>query len=168
MVEAQYAKLNMQPTRIQVDLSFWLAFTKQKLDVWKLTTPTVELTASVSLPNNENMPSDLIINDSSLPGQQKQIIGGLIQSHVNGLLIHTNTIEEFEAFDITPVLTEERQKIEAKWNDQSCTDTNRFVMVLFGDLKNYKFIYKSFLLEDDSTFIQQRKANMLTSFITEE
>ena len=71
MVEAQYAKLNMQPTRIQVDLSFWLAFTKQKLDVWKLTTPTVELTASVSLPNNENMPSDLIINDSSLPGQQK-------------------------------------------------------------------------------------------------
>ena len=68
MVEAQYAKLNMQPTRIQVDLSFWLAFTKQKLDVWKLTTPTVELTASVSLPNNENMPSDLIINDSSLPG----------------------------------------------------------------------------------------------------
>ena len=63
MVEAAYSKFNMQPTRIQVDLSFWLAFTKQKLDVWKLSTPSVELTASISLPNNENMPSDLIIND---------------------------------------------------------------------------------------------------------
>ena len=78
MVEAVYSKLNMQPTRIQVDLSFWLAFTKQKLDVWKLSAPSVELTAQISLPNNENMPSDLIINDQSLLGQQKQVIGGLI------------------------------------------------------------------------------------------
>ena len=78
MVEAVYSKFNMQPTRIQVDLSFWLAFTKQKLDVWKLSTPSVELTAQISLPNNENMPSDLIINDQSLLGQQKQVIGGLI------------------------------------------------------------------------------------------
>ena len=106
MVEAQYSKLSTQPTRIQVDLSFWLAFTKQKLDVWKLDTPTVELTASISLPNNDNMPSDLVINDQSLPGQQKQVIGGLLQSRVGGILIHTNTIEEFQAFDAAPVIAE--------------------------------------------------------------
>ena len=106
MVEAQYSKLSTQPTRIQVDLSFWLAFTKQKLDVWKLDTPTVELTACISLPNNDNMPSDLVINDQSLPGHQKQVIGGLLQSHVGGILIHTNTIEEFQAFDAAPVIAE--------------------------------------------------------------
>ena len=58
--------------------------------------------------------------------------------------------------------------MQEKWQDQSCWVTNRFIMVLFGDLKNYKFIYKSFLLEDDSAFIQQRKANMLSSFVSEE
>ena len=68
----------MQPTKIQVDLSFWLAFTKLKLDVWKLTAPRVEITASISLPNNANMPSDLVVNDQSLPGNDKSVIGGLI------------------------------------------------------------------------------------------
>ena len=39
MVEqTQYPKLSMQPTKIQVDLSFWLAFTKLKLDEWKFST----------------------------------------------------------------------------------------------------------------------------------
>ena len=47
-------------------------------------------------------------------------------------------------------------------------NTNRFVMLVFGDLKNYKFTFKSFLLETDTAFIQQQKANMLTTFITEE
>lgn len=40
MVEAvKYAKLQMEPTRIMVDLSFWLTFTKLKLDEWKLGAP---------------------------------------------------------------------------------------------------------------------------------
>lgn len=41
-------------------------------------------------------------------------------------------------------------------------------MLVFGDLKNYKFSFKSFLIETDASFIQQQKANMLTSFISEE
>jgi ubiquitin-like modifier-activating enzyme ATG7 len=159
----------MQPTKIQVDLSFWLAFTKLKLDEWKLTTPSVEITASISLPNNDNMPSDLVVNDQSLPGKQTSVIGGLIQSHVGGILIHTNTIEEFEAFDVNGLLQEQWQELVKRGgHDQSAVHTNRFVMLVFGDLKNYKFMFKSFVLEADSSFIQQQKANRLTSFITDE
>ena len=57
MVEAvRYAKLSMQPTKIMVDLSFWLTFTKLKLDVWKLDAPEVEITGLTSLPGNASLP----------------------------------------------------------------------------------------------------------------
>ena len=101
MVEAvQYAKLMMQPTRIMVDLSFWLTFTKLKLDVWKLEAPQVEIKGHISLPANSSMPQDLIVSEQSFEGYQKSTLGGLIQSEVSGILVHTNTIEEYEAYDI--------------------------------------------------------------------
>jgi hypothetical protein len=45
-----------------VDLSFWLEFTKRKLDIWKLQTPHVDIEATISLPANSNLPSDLVLN----------------------------------------------------------------------------------------------------------
>ena len=58
MVEAaapQYAKLSLNQTRVMVDLSFWLTFTKLKLDVWKLEAPHVEITGLISLPGNPSL-----------------------------------------------------------------------------------------------------------------
>ena len=52
----QYAKLSMHPTRIMIDLSFWLGFTKRKLDVWKLEAPRVEIKAQISLPGSATVP----------------------------------------------------------------------------------------------------------------
>ena len=65
MVEAQpqYAKLSMHPTRIMVDLSFWLTFTKLKLDVWKLEAPHIEITGMITLPGSQNVPQDLIVSE---------------------------------------------------------------------------------------------------------
>ena len=40
--------------------------------------------------------------------------------------------------------------------------------MVFGDLKNYKFSMKSVLLEQETSHIQQRKANKLSAFITAE
>ena len=90
----------MQPARILVDLSFWLAFTKLKLDVWKLESPRVEITGSVSLPSNPNMPQDIIVSEQSFQGHRKSTIGGLISSEIGGLFIHTNTIEEYNSLDL--------------------------------------------------------------------
>ena len=80
MVEAvTYAKLQTQPVRVMVDLSFWLRFTKLKLDVWKLSTPQIEISAQISLPNNPNLPSEFVVKDESFPGEEKKkVIGGLI------------------------------------------------------------------------------------------
>ena len=62
MVESKKISLSMQPVRPMIDVSFWLAFTKKKLDDWKLQAPAVEVTATISLPNNPNMPSDLVFS----------------------------------------------------------------------------------------------------------
>ena len=105
MVEAvQYAKLSLQPTRIMVDLSFWLTFTKLKLDVWKLQAPQVEITGLISLPGNPSMPQDLIVSEQSFEGYRKSALGGLISTEIGGLLVHTNTIEEYEAYDMEALI----------------------------------------------------------------
>ena len=105
MVEAvQYAKLSLQPTRIMVDLSFWLTFTKLKLDVWKLQAPQVEITGLISLPGNPSMPQDLIVSEQSFEGYRKSTLGGLISTEIGGLLGHTNTIEGDEAFDMEALI----------------------------------------------------------------
>ena len=105
MVEAvQYAKLSLQPTRIMVDLSFWLTFTKLKLDVWKLQAPQVEISGLISLPGNPSMPQDLIVSEQSFEGYRKSTLGGLISTEIGGLLVHTNTIEEYEAFDMEALI----------------------------------------------------------------
>ena len=72
MVEAvQYARLAMQPTRVMVDLSFWLTFTKLKLDVWKLESPQIEIKGYITLPANPSIPQDIIVNEQSFEGHKK-------------------------------------------------------------------------------------------------
>ena len=144
MVEAvQYAKLSLQPTRIMVDLSFWLTFTKLKLDVWKLQAPQVEITGLISLPGNPSMPQDLIVSEQSFEGYRKSTLGGLISTEIGGLLVHTNTIEEYEAFDMEALIQQEW----AKKCQNPAQHVNRFIILVFGDLKTYKFSMRSLLLE---------------------
>ena len=67
-----------------IDVSFWLAFTKKKLDVWRLNAPVTQVSATISLPNNPNMPSDLLLSNQSFEENRKKVIGGLISSEVKG------------------------------------------------------------------------------------
>lgn len=49
-----------------MDISFWMAFLKLKLDNWKLSTPPCNLKAKISLSNNPKFSSSLIIDADSL------------------------------------------------------------------------------------------------------
>ena len=101
------------------------------------------------------------MSEQSFEGHRKSQIGGLITSEIGGLLVHTNTIEEYEAFDMDSLIQQE-------WARRKPSDHNRFIIVVFGDLKNYRFSMKSVLLEQSTSHIQQRKANKLATFITAE
>jgi hypothetical protein len=67
-------------------------------------------------------------------------IGGLIASNLKGGFIHTNTIEEYNAIDMNKVVAEEAQKVIE--NSEDFKEVNRFVVVAFGDLKNYLYIHR--------------------------
>jgi len=41
-----------------------------------------------------------MVSEQSFEGHKKSTLGGLIASEIGGLLVHTNTIEEYEAFDL--------------------------------------------------------------------
>lgn len=98
-------KLNTQPVKPLIDVTFWTSFTKLKLDVWKVSRPSVEIEGKVSLPVSANAISDLVFDQESFSNYdpenfpRKQVIGGLINSLVPGTLLHCNTIEEFQALD---------------------------------------------------------------------
>jgi Ubiquitin-like modifier-activating enzyme ATG7 N-terminus len=110
-----------------------------KLDVWKLENPRIEVEGRISLPMNQQHPQNLIINDYSLKNEQKKAIGGLISSPVRGTFIHLNTIEEYQALDLNAVVAEEAKKV---LDADDLNTFNRFVIVTFGDLKNYLYHHR--------------------------
>ena len=116
------------------------------------------------------MPQDLIVSEQSFEGQRQSTIGGLIQSEISGLLVHTNTIEEYNALDLNVLIEQEWAKSCSKHSEGvvNPSELNRFILVVFGDLKNYKFATRTILLEQETGHIEQRKANRLTAFVTPE
>lgn len=88
------------------------------------------------------------------------MIGGLVSSTVPGVLIHTNTIEEYRALDLDAIVKQQ----QALTNEQK---PNRFIVLLFGDLKNYKYFYRYAILEMDTTKVNQTYANIVGTLVKE-
>jgi hypothetical protein len=49
----------------------------------------------------------LQITEQSFKSIKKKVIGGLLYSTVNGVFMHTNTIEEYSAIDLKKIIEEE-------------------------------------------------------------
>jgi len=64
-------------------------------------------------------------------------IGGLIYSTLKGTFLHSNTIEEYNALDMNHLVAEEAYKVIQ--NPEDFSDVNRYIVVAFGDLKNYLY-----------------------------
>lgn len=123
----------------------------------------MDIEATISLPTNPNLASDLVLSASSLSMQRKKVIGGLISSTIPGVLIHTNTIEEYQALDTDAIIKQQ----QAVLLEQIDTQPNRFVVFLFGDLKNYKYYYRYHILELDTSKVNQIFANLVGTLIKE-
>jgi len=53
--------LNFSQVQPLVDIEFWLWFTKQKLDVWKLECPITDVPAFVSMPLSPKVGSNIMV-----------------------------------------------------------------------------------------------------------
>jgi hypothetical protein len=67
------------------------------------------------------------------------VIGGLVSAQIQGTFYHSNTIEEYNAIDLNNIVSEESKKV-CDANDMN--NFNKFVIVSFGDLKNYIYVHR--------------------------
>lgn len=81
----------------------------------------------------------MTVDDHSLKLTKRNAIGGLVASSVPGTFIHYNTIEEYEAADLNAITADLASGILDHQNLREC---NRFVVLTFGDLKNYLYHHK--------------------------
>jgi hypothetical protein len=87
--------------------------------------------------------------------------GGLITATIEGTLIHVNTIEEFRDIDVTLIITNEKKKFKEG-------QANRFVLLVFGDLKTYDFSYRFALLRHNSGSIMTKSAKLASNHLKKE
>lgn len=123
----------------------------------------------VALPNSANNVSDLVLTAQAFPTVTRtKVTGGLINFLMSGVLVHTNTIEEFASFDMQSVIDSQKAKISNEVKEHEglkVSMANRFVLCLFGDLKNYVYHYKFATLEYDVKHINQVKANKVSALL---
>jgi hypothetical protein len=94
-MEANKPILHFSPILPIVDIEFWLWFTAQKLDHWKLECPPQQIFGHVSMPLSKQVSSNLLI---SSPAKKESSTGGILEFRVEGLFLHFNTIEEYNSF----------------------------------------------------------------------
>jgi hypothetical protein len=79
-------------------------------------------------------------------------------------MVHTNTIEEFEAIDTNKLIQEEQEKFEKS----GFKGNNRFILLVFGDLKKYNFSYRFCLLRLDTSNLGSIRANVVSKCLDKE
>ena len=94
--------LNFSSVTPLIDIEFWLWFTKEKLDTWKLECPSVSITGILGSPPSKQVSSNLVI---SSPWINQSQTGGPMEFKIPGTFLHFNTIEEFTAFKFNSDLT---------------------------------------------------------------
>ena len=81
----------------------------------------------------------MLVDDYSLKRVKKKAIGGLVSSTLKGTFLHFNTSEDYQAADFKEIVAKEASGIVDVENLQ---EANRFVVLSFGDLKNYLYHYR--------------------------
>lgn len=161
-------KLDFEKIDIQVDVSFWMKYNQLKLDKFKLSMDPVDIFGTYQLPMTQELNRNIVVDDYSLKGVDKKSTGGLLETKIHGVLLNTNTVEEYKLIDIDlkadSLLKEKFQKNlqEDSWlTDPSLL--NSFLLVSFADLKKYVYQYnfKPYIIDDSSFNVSVTKSKLL-------
>ncbi|KAI7903438.1 E1-like protein-activating enzyme Gsa7p/Apg7p [Cokeromyces recurvatus] len=140
--------LKFTPFNSAVDASFWQSFASKKLDVLKLSDEpqviqgyytagqlAIDENKPIIIPSHFTIPSDGLSNTINVK----------FGSCSKGMLINTNTIEEFRNIDKNKLFHKVSEKITNSVQDgealKDANILNSFLLLTFADLKIYKFYY---------------------------
>lgn len=119
--------------------TFWEALYHKKLNVYRLDTSPVDITANF-IPAGNREKGSIKFTGASFDGNATDHI-----VKVQGKLINVNKIEEFSALDKKKLIVEEAETILcAIVNGQAIENPrllNQFALITFADLKTYKFVF---------------------------
>lgn len=136
------------------DISFWSKYSELKLNEYKLDTLPKEL---IGYYNNKSKNGKNFLNiDSESFGL---INTQLNENNIYGTLHHTNTLHEYKSINYNKLIIDEADKIKElidKKDYSNINKFNRFIVLLYADLKTNKFTYwfgfPSFKLSNKMSF----------------
>lgn len=114
-----------------IDIGFWHILGRKKLEEFKLDNSSKPIRGYYTVSTHADISNRFYIVPDSL---QDRDLSGNMKVQVEGSLVLCNTIEEFKNLDKNELLSR-----EASHFDQNCI--NRFVMIVYADLKNFQFYY---------------------------
>ncbi|TYZ59720.1 hypothetical protein PybrP1_011125 [[Pythium] brassicae (nom. inval.)] len=148
---SDWETLRFQPWSSAPDASFWQRLAALKLDTFQLSDHAQELTGYFAPGRAASVPSRLTVDDSSFHTADAQDNdGGADRARYEwkapGVLINTNTLEDFKTLDKAAVLQQAGERILAAALSPSAAagsvdQLNAFVLVTFADLKKHSFLY---------------------------
>ncbi|GFQ84270.1 ubiquitin-like modifier-activating enzyme ATG7 [Trichonephila clavata] len=134
--------LQFAPFSSAVDAGFWYQLTKKKLDIFKLDDSPVEICGFYAVNSSLTLPPVANIDYSAFDENINIPPGNL---PLKGILINTNTLEDFKSKDKKALLQSVGQKIwEAIVNGTALDNPLTLQSVLcltFADLKKYHYYY---------------------------
>ncbi|XP_063679935.1 ubiquitin-like modifier-activating enzyme ATG7 isoform X2 [Bolinopsis microptera] len=128
------------PLISSIDHTFWTQLNAKKLDELKLDERPLDLTAFYTNDCKPGLPAHLTLSYDSFT--DKPVDRGTAYT---GIVLNTNTVEEFKAKDFGGILKSAGEKIWSTFKDGSAVEKpvtiNQFYCVCFADLKKYRYNY---------------------------
>lgn len=128
--------LKFTPFQSTVDASFWQSLANKKLNVLKLSNEQLPIQGHYSFGTSTVLPTLFSVPAEGLETQE---------GASNGILVNTNTIEEFRTIDKNKLFQQVTEKLKNAVESGQALENpsilSTFLLVTFADLKKYKFYY---------------------------
>ncbi|ETW02791.1 E1-like protein-activating enzyme Gsa7p/Apg7p, variant [Aphanomyces invadans] len=135
--------LQFQPFTSSPNVSFFQKLAQLKLDTYQLSDAAQDITGSFELNSHSSVPPRFLVHDTSfgfdaasLPNRCKH------EWTVPGVLINTNTLEDFKNLDKGSLLDNAKSRILHAIESYDSTSLQTFVLCTFADLKTHTYWYR--------------------------
>ncbi|KAF0717402.1 Aste57867_2311 [Aphanomyces stellatus] len=135
--------LQFQPFSSSPHVSFFQKLAQLKLDKYQLSDASQDITGFFELNTHADVPPRLLVDEASFgfdpassPNRAKH------EWRVPGILVNTNTLEDFKNLDKVKLLDDAKQRIHDAITTSTVPGLQTFVLCTFADLKSHTYWYR--------------------------
>ncbi|KAH9128516.1 hypothetical protein AeMF1_001355 [Aphanomyces euteiches] len=135
--------LQFQPFSSSPHVSFFQKLAQLKLDTYQLNDASQDITGFFELNAHPDVPPRFVVDETSFgfdsaasPNRAKH------EWRVPGVLVNTNTLEDFKNLDKVKLLDEAKERIHNAIQSSNPVGLHSFVLCTFADLKSHTYWYR--------------------------